>query len=280
MDSYLSLVMVRPPQELWGLYLLTLARIIPTIAISPFLGGKVLPDPIKIGFGVALSFIFFPFLMIKAPHVAIDHTPLFMALLIKEAVIGALLGFLISMPYYYLQAAGALIDMQRGAQSLQVTDPLSTSPTSPIGTMFGNLLITLFYSGGGFFLYCQGLLSSFDLIPIDRFIPAALLNQESPLFSLFLGMAQQTVQMILQLSAPALLALLMTDLFLGIANRMAPQVQITFLLYALKAFVAILILLLGWNLMIHQFEFELSKSFHSLIELFSKKLPTCIGRNS
>ncbi len=277
MDSYLSLVTVRPPAELWGLYLLTLARIVPTIAISPFLGGKALPDPIKIGFGIALSFIFFPFLMLKAPHVAANMTPLFMALLIKEAVIGSLLGFLISVPYYYIQSAGALIDMQRGAQSLQVTDPLSTVPTSPIGTFFSNLLLVMFYGGGGFFLYCQGMLASFELIPIDHFLPAALLREHSPIFSLFLQLAQQTVLMILQLSAPTLLALLMTDLFLGIANRMAPQVQITFLLYALKAFVAILILLLGWSLMLKQFDLELSKWLHSVIQLLSKILPSFLA---
>ena len=38
----------------------------------------------------------------------------------------------------------------------------------------------------------------------------------------------------------------MTDTFLGIINRMAPQVQITFLGMGLKSWLAILMVCLGW----------------------------------
>ena len=52
----------------------------------------------------------------------------------------------------------------------------------------------------------------------------------------------------IQLSAPALLTILMTDFFLGIANRLAPQVQITFLGMPLKSLLALVIIWAGWQL--------------------------------
>lgn len=55
-----------------------------------------------------------------------------------------------------------------------------------------------------------------------------------------------------QLAAPALIIALMTDFFLGIANRLAPQVQITFLGMPLKSLLALAIIFFGWRLFINQ----------------------------
>jgi type III secretion protein T len=50
----------------------------------------------------------------------------------------------------------------------------------------------------------------------------------------------------LKLAAPALVAILMAEMFLGIANRLAPQVQIAFLGMPLKSFLGLLLLFFGW----------------------------------
>ncbi len=50
-----------------------------------------------------------------------------------------------------------------------------------------------------------------------------------------------------RLASPALFAILMTDVFLGIANRLAPQVQITFLGLPLKSLLGLGVLTLGWK---------------------------------
>ena len=57
----------------------------------------------------------------------------------------------------------------------------------------------------------------------------------------------------IQLATPALILMLMTDLFLGIANRLAPQVQITFLGMGLKSLLGLGIVCIGWNLMVGEF---------------------------
>jgi type III secretory pathway component EscT len=60
---------------------------------------------------------------------------------------------------------------------------------------------------------------------------------------------QRVMVVSIQLATPALLAILMTDVFLGIANRLAPQVQITFLGMPLKSLLALVIVCLGWKLL-------------------------------
>jgi type III secretory pathway component EscT len=56
----------------------------------------------------------------------------------------------------------------------------------------------------------------------------------------------RVIEMGVQLAAPPFVAILMTDLFLGIINRLAPQVQIAFLGLSLKSLVACIVLFFGW----------------------------------
>jgi type III secretory pathway component EscT len=63
-------------------------------------------------------------------------------------------------------------------------------------------------------------------------------------------MLQHIMNLAIQLSAPALIGMLLTDLFLGIANRMAPQVQVVFLGIPLKSWVGIALIAAAWSLII------------------------------
>lgn len=238
---------------MWKVFLLGMARVIPAIALSPFVGGKMLPDALKLGLGVLIVLIFLPFLVVQYHQpIATDMT--FILLLVKESAIGALLGFLISIPFYYIQGAGALIDHQRGSQSLQVMDPTTQMQTSPFGTLFNDMMLVIFFYIGGPILFFDAILSSYSVLPYDQFLPPAFFDANRPLWTAIVEICNVVVRMSLQLSAPALIAMLLSDLFLGIANRMAPQVQISFLLWSLKAFVGIAMVWAAWWLTIKQFE--------------------------
>jgi type III secretory pathway component EscT len=67
-----------------------------------------------------------------------------------------------------------------------------------------------------------------------------------------------------QLAAPALIGVLLTDLFLGIANRLAPQVQIVFLGIALKSWVGIALLTAAWGLMLQVMSKESIRWFQTV----------------
>lgn len=254
-DLYLSSVLTKPPQDVWTIFLLCLSRIVPAIALAPFLGGKLLPNIIKMGLGVAVVFVFLPFL-IHNSTTSIPTDTNFILLLAKEALIGSIIGFIIAVPFQYTQGAGALIDHQRGSQSLQVLDPSTQMQTSPTGTLFNNMMLVIFFFIGGPILFFDGLLTSFTILPIDHFLPPAFFDASQPLWNMMIKLCNLVVKMSLQLSAPALISMLLSDLFLGIANRMAPQVQISFLLWSLKAFIGIGMVWVGWWLILKQLEAE------------------------
>ncbi len=254
-ESYFSYILSKPLTEVWKVFLLGLARVVPAIALAPFVGGKMLPDAFKLGLGLLVVLIFLPILVVQhSTPIVSDLT--FMLLLTKEAFIGAILGFMVSIPFYYIQGAGALIDHQRGSQSLQVMDPSTQMQTSPFGTLFNDMMLVIFFYIGGPILFFDAIFDSYAALPYDQFFPPAFFDLNHPIWVSMIEICNIVIKISLQLSAPAVIAMLLSDLFLGIANRMAPQVQISFLLWSLKAFVGIAMTWAAWWLTIKQFERE------------------------
>jgi type III secretion protein T len=255
-DPYLSFFLNRGVSELWTLLLLCMGRIIPIVAFTPFLGGKILPDTMKIGFGVALSPIFLPMLITHSAGTPLALDVVFMALLVKEILIGSFIGMLISIPFHFAQSAGSLIDHQSGSQSLQVTDPSTQAQATPTGVLYNNMMIVTFFFVGGPILFFEAIFTSYKVMPADQFFSPEFFSHTTPLFLLFVKLLNALVTITVQLSAPSVIAMLLSDLFLGIANRMAPQVQISFLLWSLKSFLGIGMVWVGWWFILKQLDIQ------------------------
>lgn len=251
-ESYLSLLLALPglqPLTVLSIFFLTLGRMLPILAMAPFFGTRNVPTTIRMMFGIALVAIFLPQnLLLAAGELTFDTT--FVFLLIKELLIGFVIGFFASIPFYIAQMAGGLIDHQRGAAALQVTDPTTQTQTGPIGQLYNYVLIALFFSLGGPFIFLDGVATSYQLIPVDGVFSPALFNWNTPLAKTILNLFSTAMNLSIQLSAPALIGILLTDMFLGIANRLAPQVQIVFLGISLKSWVGIALLTAAWALII------------------------------
>jgi len=76
------------------------------------------------------------------------------------------------------------------------------------------------------------------------------LSHDAPFWELPLSIYSTIVISGVKLASPALIVILMTDTFLGIANRLAPQVQMVFLGMPLKALFGIGIVWVGWTTMV------------------------------
>ncbi len=251
-DDYASLLLSLPhlqPMTVLSIFFLTLARLLPILSLSPFLGAKNIPMTIRMMFGIALVAIFLPQNLMIAHH-EIPFSMLYLGYILKELLIGAILGFLSAVPFYVAQMAGGLIDHQRGASSLQINDPTTQSQTGPIGLVYNYMLIALFFSLDGPFLFFHGVASAYQLIPVDGTINPALFTFHTHFGQQIVQLLQQMMTLAIQLSAPALIGILLTDMFLGIANRLAPQVQIVFLGISVKSWVGIALLTAAWGLIV------------------------------
>lgn len=251
-DNYLTFLLSIQniqPETVLSVFFLTLGRILPLVVVVPFLGAKNVPRVVRMMFAIALCMIFLPQnLLIVTANIPYNMT--YVVYLTKELLVGAVLAIIASAPFFIAQMAGTLIDHSRGSSALQVTDPTTQSQTGPIGVLYNYVLIAIFFSLGGPFLFFNALADSYALIPVDRLINSSFFNANLPFWKLIFSLLQKMMDLSIQLAAPALIGILLTDLFLGIANRMAPQVQIVFLGISLKSWVGIALLTAAWGLSI------------------------------
>ncbi len=256
LDDYVGLLLALPhiePITVLSLFFLTLARILPIAVFIPFLGPKVVPPTIKMMFSIAFTAIFLPQnLFLVKQNIPFDGT--FIGLLLKELGIGFILSVMASVPFLVATSAGNLIDFQRGASSLQVQEPTTQTESSPIGNLLYFVLLALFFTVGGPFIFFNALADSYTFYPVDQWVPSLFFAGQSPFWQKVIALFGSVMVLSIQLALPALIALLLCDIFLGIANRMAPQVQIVFLGMPLKSWAGIALLTVGWTLIVHVME--------------------------
>jgi len=268
-DNYLSLILSLPhlnPMTVLAVFFLTLARLLPILTLVPFLGSQNVPMTIRVMFGVALTAIFLPQNLMLV-HQEIPFAMPFVGFCIKELLVGTILAFLASIPFYIAQMSGSLIDFQRGAASLQITDPTTRTQTGPIGILYNLVLIALFFSLGGPLYFLDGVGTSYQMIPVDGFLNATFFNAHNPFWKTIFQALSMMFTLCIQLAAPSLISILFMDMFLGIANRLAPQVQVVFLGIPLKSWVGIALLAASWNLIIQVMSKETMQWFKTVNHL-------------
>lgn len=252
-DSYLSFystISEHAPISALSLFLLGVMRLAPILALVPFFGSKT-PAPVKMGLLLALVTVFFP-------HIAVTSTTFigfnvdFIVLCIKEFFVGIILAVFASIPFFMAESSGVIIDFARGASSLQVNDPTTQSQSSPLGILYNIVMIVIFYEIGGIFYFFNAIFDSYTILPADAWVPPQFFQFTNHFWGSIWDLVNRLMTIAIQLAAPCLLAVLMTEMFLGIANRLAPQVQIAFLGMSLKSLIGLGMLALGWFFILKQ----------------------------
>lgn len=251
MDDYLSLALntsfaTGTFVKLMSLFLLTLGRLTPIILLSPFFGAKILPHPTKAALAISIFVIFLPQLMIITT-IDLAFNPFLAILLVKEMIVGLFIGFMISLPFFIAQNAGVIVDHQRGGASLMVNDPTIQNQSSPLGMLNNLTFIFIFFMVNGPVLFIEIISDSFNVLPPDKLLSHLFFQKDAPVWATIIPLYNKIMILSVQLASPGLVMILMTSVFLGIANRLAPQVQITFLGLPLKSLLVVAVICFGWK---------------------------------
>ncbi|MFN0064355.1 MAG: flagellar biosynthetic protein FliR [Myxococcaceae bacterium] len=235
------------------------ARIIPVLALTPFLGGETTPTEVKIGLSLALAVILFPVVQERISNVPIAAIP-YIALLLKELFIGVALAFIVEMVFEAARAAGHLVDTAAGAAMAQVMVPQLQQQVTIFSSLKFQLSVVLFLTLNGHHVVIQALGDSFLTLPLDQF-PAFSAGRWA-FFDLIGRVFGHLLLVAVMLSAPALIATFLTDLALGMINRVAPQIQVFFISMSVKPVVAAAVVLLSAHLLLERMQVE----FRTMLE--------------
>lgn len=234
------------PQVFLVLVGLAFARLLSFLLIVPFFGGNSVPSRVKVATATAFVIIIYPSLTAGLPSsgAPLGFGPVgFAALLIKEALVGFTLGFVSSLVFEAISVAGRIIDFQRGSSMAELFAPQLQTRVSELGQFQLQLSIVLFLAIGAHRYFIGALLESFAVIPAFGFphIEAGW----TPALEFIVRLTAAVMAIGMQLAAPAVIALLLTDLCFGIINRVAPQINVFFLSMPVKMALGIAVVLLA-----------------------------------
>jgi flagellar biosynthetic protein FliR len=281
MDEFLKLLgtalrvfeVGQSPQAFLVLIGLAFARFLSFLVIVPFFGGSAVPGRVKVATATAFVVIVYPSLEGALPvGQPLPFGPLgFIAMLAKECFVGFTLGFVATLVFEAIQVAGRIIDFQRGATIGEVYAPQLQTQVSELGQFKLQFAIVLFLMIGGHHAFIEALLRSYEAIPATGF--PRLDPGWTPQVAFLVTLSGQVISIGVQLAAPAMVALLLTDLFFGIINRVAPQINVFFLSLPVKMMVGIFVVMAALTLYqdryIYYFK-ESLKAFDLLLHALSR----------
>ncbi|MGI9280259.1 MAG: type III secretion system export apparatus subunit SctT [Endozoicomonas sp.] len=233
--------MVIPIDELkewFYIFTMGMPRIVALFTLIPFLHKRMLGGAMmRNGICACLILFLHPMLAEHKPDetITIYATAGFV---LKEAFIGAILGFCITIPFWALESAGFFIDNQRGASMASALNPLSGAETSPMGVLFSQAFTAIFMVSGLFLLLLQSLFISYDAWPVFSFYPK--LTPEAAIF--FLNQFDLIIGLAMWLAAPVVISMFITEFGIALISRSAPQLNVFILAMPIKSGVAAAIL--------------------------------------
>lgn len=160
------------------------------------------------------------------------------ALVLKECVLGLVLGLPIAGPVWVMQSVGALVDNGRGANAAQQLTPFSAADSSVIGAALQQALIVALASTGILAMIYQLLLHSFEVWPV-----LSLLPDLSPFgFDLAVQNFDDWISRAVLFAAPMVGVILLVDFAFALVSVFAPQLQAYFASMPIKSLAGIVVL--------------------------------------
>lgn len=245
-------------------YALLMARILPVILLTPFLGGESVPSEVKLGIGVLLGMVMYPAIIVQAANV--PTTALyFIALMLKELFIGLSMSFVVNIIFDAANIAGSLIDTLSGITQAQLMVPQLQMNVSLFANLKIQLVTVVFVTLNGHHLVISAFVDSLDMVALDAW--PRFSHGFWPFFELILRVFGDMVRIGVSLAAPVLLATFLTDLALGMINRVAPQVQVFFVAMQIKPAVTGVVMISALHLILARVLVEYGVMFRWLKQM-------------
>ena len=200
-------------------FLQILVRVSALFVSAPVFGSREIPAQVKAGLAAVLSLVLLP-LVKPTLGPAIPATVFGMAaILLGQALIGLLIGLVVSLLFVAVRIAGDLIDYQMGFTQAATFNPQFNETVSPIASFQYRYAIVLYLIANGHWLLLAALERSFTTLPVAHLSVASLAG----------SFTDTTFRMLvsgLQIAAPAAAVLMVTDIAFAFLNRAMPSMQV------------------------------------------------------
>lgn len=245
-------------------FLLILTRVSCFVFIAPFFSMKNTPANVRIAISFFTSMLLYQAL---TPAEGIVYSTLagYTIIVIKEAVVGLLIGFAANICTSIVNFAGSIADMEIGLSMVTLMDPTSRESTSITGVMYQYVLMLMIITSGMYRYLFGALADTFILIPVN----GAVLRGDSLVNAIieFLG---DYVMIGFRIILPIFCVILLLNAVLGVLAKVSPQLNMFAVGIQLKVIVGLSVLVMTAGMLsgVADFVFdEMKRMIVSFVEI-------------
>lgn len=236
-------------------------RISAMLMVAPVFGASSFPVRIRVVVAVLVTASLYPVLEpVKGVEPVSFHG---MIILAQQVIIGAAMGFFLQMAFQLLVIAGEAIAMTMGLGFARMMDPQNGVQVPVVAQYFIIMATLLFLSMNGHLLLLQMIINSFEILPVSE----TGMSRDG-LWQVVSFGSQMFVGAIL-IAIPAVTALLMVNIAMGVITRAAPQLNIFAVGFPLMLLLGFVLLLLTLPSVLPQFANQVMHAFDAAFAAIS-----------
>ena len=217
------------------LFSLILMRMAGFIFLNPVLGRRNIPAMAKTGMALVLAMLIFPLASGDVPDIG---SPIeFGFLLLKEFLIGYLLGLIMQLFNFAVTYAGSIMDFQMALSMANVYDAQSGIQVALSGSILNVYFMLLFFAVDGHLALMDILVTSADIVPY------AQVGFGTEAAEAVLEIFLDCVLLAIKLAFPFIGIILILEVGVGILMKIIPQLNLFVLNIPLKILLGLALLM-------------------------------------
>ena len=231
------------PYREFKAFFLVLIRVGIIFQMLPFFNAKVVPILAKAGLAFIITIILFP--VINTKTVEFPSTIIGMAqLVLTEFIIGIILGLLVLVFFEGIRMMGQLVGFQTGFAITNIIDPQSGAQISILANLAYLVAMIFFLLLNGHHLLLSAVRDSFEIIPVGSLrLNAEMFNKIIPIYGDMFAVA-------IKIGAPAIAALLFTNLAFGLIVKLIPQMNIMIVAFPVQIIIGLIFFGVSLNVLL------------------------------
>ncbi|MFO7839145.1 MAG: flagellar biosynthetic protein FliR [Desulfosalsimonadaceae bacterium] len=244
----------------WYVFLVILARMAAMIGALPIFTASQAAARLRLGLAVAISLILFPVLDISLSGVQTSAAGLGL-IVVREAILGLLLGFVIQLLFFAVQFGGTIVGYQMGFAAANILDPQHQQQI-PLLSQFQNVFaILLFLALDVHHMLLLVMVRSYEILPVGG------LDLSGRAIPFIMELTGAMFALGLQLIAPVMVVLMLSMFILGIMSRVFSQLQVFLLSFPINISLALIILGLSMEMVLSLMEQEFQVLQERLLQI-------------
>lgn len=250
-------------------FLLIFCRISAFFVVVPVFSSQGVPATFKVGISFFVALVVFS---ASGTGITVPQDINYILMILREILIGLLLGFTGYLMFMAIQTAGSFIDIQIGFGIANVIDPMTGTSAPILGNFKYMIALLMFLSINGHHHLLNAIVYSYNWVPMNNDLFLKMID--GSLSEFLVRTFAQSFVLAFQMSAPLVTALFLTDVGLAFLARTAPQYNVFVIGVPLKIIIGLVLLLVlmpGLAVLFQNLFDIMFESMENLLGLMGKK---------